>query len=96
MVAAAPRGRRLGSKNKPRDTSLTRVIADNRAYERETLLSIAGISRQLFEQMRREGLPTSKLGKKTWILGKDFLRWLETHPCHETCESTLSPQPVDG
>jgi hypothetical protein len=94
MVSAAPKGRRLGSKNKPKDVSLTRVIAENRAYERDTLLSITGISRQLFEQMRRDGLPATKLGKKTWILGKYFLAWIDRQ-CTTTA-STSSSQPDEN
>lgn len=53
------------------------IIDERCSYTRNSFLAAAGLTRSAFTAAVRGGLRTRKVGKRTFILGRDWLQFLE-------------------
>jgi hypothetical protein len=55
-------------------------ISRGAVYTRPEFLNRAGLSEAAFAKARLAGLPVRRAGKRSFILGADFVDWVSTRP----------------
>ena len=55
------------------------VICADKAYGLATFQTLAGLGTDAMRECRRQGLPVRRVGRRSFVLGADWLRYLEEH-----------------
>lgn len=72
------------------DRPTTGVILPDVLYSLDTFAKVTGYGRRALTEMRQRGLAVRKCGQRAWILGADFLAFL-----NHTTESPTADTAID-
>lgn len=75
--------------------SATLSVGETRAdasYTVEQIRAANGLSKAALSALRRQGLPILRLGKRSFVLGRDWIAFLEKHGRRVGADGTVEPQ----
>ncbi len=55
------------------------IVEVGKSYPLETFKAVCGLGTAALREARKNGLPVRRVGLRSYILGKDWLDYLETH-----------------
>ena len=74
-----------------RTNTSTGVIDASGAYPRATFIRLCGMTRSAFGAARKNGLRVRLCGKRVFVLGKDWIEFLDGPECDEKCSQETTP-----
>lgn len=61
------------------ETGTLSAISNDAVYPQHVFLRMAGLGKHAFAVLRRNGLPTARLGNRVYVRGADFNEFVAKH-----------------
>ncbi len=77
-LRVAPATEPTSAAERPRRSNDANPIIASGIYRIDDFIATAGLSRDAFRSMKRAGLIVRRYGKRSYVIGQDFLDFLKT------------------